>query len=54
MPLDWKIANIVPIHKGGDKETIKVLTSIITNIVAIICEKNCEGQIVAVFGRETL
>ena len=40
VPLDWKRANIVPIHKGGDKEeplNYRPISS--TSVVAKIFEK---------------
>ena len=40
VPLDWKSANIVPIHKGGDKEEpLSYRPVSLTSVVAKICEK---------------
>ena len=40
VPLDWKRANIVPIHKGGDKEEpLHYIPASLTSVVAKICEK---------------
>ena len=40
VPLDWKKANIVPIHKGGDKEEpLNYRPVSLTSIVARMCEK---------------
>ena len=40
VPLDWKRANIVPIHKGGDKEEpLNYRSVLLTSVVVNICEK---------------
>ena len=40
VPLDWKRANIIPTHKGGDKEkTLNYRPVSLTSIVGKICEK---------------
>ena len=40
MPLDWKRAYIISIHKGGDKEEpLNQRLVSLTSIVATICEK---------------
>jgi len=40
VPLDWKKANIVPIHKGGDKEEpLNYRPVSLTSVVAKICER---------------
>ena len=38
VPLDWKRANILPIHKGGDKEEpLNYRPVSLTSVVAKIC-----------------
>ena len=40
VPLHWKTANIVPIHKRGDKEEpLNYIPVSLTSVLAKICEK---------------
>ena len=43
VPLDWKKVNIVPIHKGGDKEEpLNYRPMSLISVVAKICEKRTD------------
>ena len=52
VPLHWKRANIMPIHKGGDKEEpLNYRPISLTSVVGEFCKKkNSVGQMVEVFG----